>query len=110
MEIEIQKFKAKLIEQRAEILASVETGAAAAQTVELDQSRVGRLSRMDALQAQAMSVETNRRRELHLSRITSALARIDAGEYGNCLSCGDPIDGNRLAFDPAALRCIDCAE
>ena len=82
----------------------------AAATVELDQTRVGRLSRMDALQAQSMSLATNRRRDQKLQSIAAALTRLDRGEYGDCFVCGEPIDPRRLEFDPATTRCIDCAE
>ncbi|MHA1554164.1 MAG: TraR/DksA family transcriptional regulator [Alphaproteobacteria bacterium] len=77
--------------------------------VELDQQAVGRLSRMDALQVQAMALETSRRRGLELQRIAAALARIDEGEYGYCLECGDEIAARRLEFTPAAPLCIGCA-
>jgi DnaK suppressor protein len=85
------------------------TSSEAAQPVELDQSRVGRLSRMDAMQAQAMSLETKRRREIQLTRIDSALQRLEFGEFGDCLRCGEPIDSKRLEFDPSVVLCIDCA-
>jgi DnaK suppressor protein len=78
--------------------------------VELDQSRVGRLSRMDALQDQAMSLETERRRQAELRRIEAALARIAAGDYGDCANCGEEIAARRLELDPAVPICIDCAE
>jgi DnaK suppressor protein len=77
--------------------------------VELDQQAVGRLSRMDALQVQAMAKETSRRRGTQLRRITAALARIDEGEYGYCIECGDEIAARRIELDPAALLCIGCA-
>ncbi len=80
------------------------------QVVELDQTRVGRLSRMDALQAQAMSVESSRRRKALLRKIDAALVRVDSGEYGHCQSCGNPIHHKRLDLDPAALLCIEWAE
>ena len=79
------------------------------QPVELDQSRVGRLSRMDAMQAQAMSLETKRRHELQLTRINSALQRLKSGNFGNCLRCANPIDSKRLEFDLSVILCIDCA-
>ena len=77
--------------------------------VELDQQAVGRLSRMDALQVQAMALETSRRRGLELRRIATALARIDEGEYGYCLECGEEIAVRRLELAPAAPLCIACA-
>lgn len=77
--------------------------------VELDQQSVGRLSRMDALQVQAMAQETSRRRATELRRIAAALSRIDEGEFGYCIKCGDEIARRRLELDPAAPHCIECA-
>ena len=77
--------------------------------VELDQQAVGRLSRMDALQVQAMALETSRRRAVELRRIAAALARIDEGDYGACLECGEEIAVRRLELAPAAPLCIACA-
>ena len=77
--------------------------------VELDQQAVGRLSRMDALQVQAMAAETSRRRVRELRRIEAALARMSEGEYGYCVECGDEIAARRLELDPAAPLCIGCA-
>ena len=77
--------------------------------VVLDQSSVGRLSRMDALQAQAMAGATRRRRDLERQRLRAALARVDRGEYGLCVECDGPIAPGRLAVDPAATHCIGCA-
>ena len=78
-------------------------------TVELDQTRVGRLSRMDALQGQAMAQETARRRQQERQRIVAALRRLDNGEYGACVRCGEEIAGRRLQNDPAVPTCIGCA-
>ena len=104
-----QHYREKL-QRLLEDLQDVEiTGNESAQAVELDQSRVGRLSRMDALQAQAMSVESNRRRSQQIRNIHAALKRLDADEYGWCLGCGEEINPKRLDFDPAAELCIDCA-
>ncbi len=77
--------------------------------VQLDQSKVGRLSRMDAMQVQAMAAETQRRREAEAKRIETALARITAGDYGYCMRCEAPIPRKRLELNPAAPTCIACA-
>lgn len=92
-----------------ELQSVAETARESAQTVELDQQRVGRLSRMDALQAQAMAQESGRRREDLLRAIAAALARLDSGDFGYCRACEEPINENRLRFDPTATLCIDCA-
>ena len=98
-----------LRERRAEILRLIEAHEGDHRPVELDQARVGRLSRMDALQSQAMAEATDRRRHQELERIDAALARLAAGDYGHCLECGEAIHEKRLAFDPAAALCIACA-
>ena len=102
-------FRGKLLRLRDELQEIEQTGKEAAQTVELDQSRVGRLSRMDALQAQAMSIESGRRRNIKLKRIDAALKRIDKDEFGLCIKCEEEINPRRLEVDPAAPLCIDCA-
>jgi DnaK suppressor protein len=43
-----------------------------------------------------------------LSRIDEALARLDAGVYGRCDSCGQEISSARLRALPLAVRCLDC--
>ena len=77
--------------------------------VVLDQQSVGRLSRMDALQNQAMAQETQRRRSQERTRIAAALQRITEDEYGWCAECGDEIPPKRLDVDPMAVMCAKCA-
>ena len=78
-------------------------------TVTLDQQSVGRLSRMDAMQRQAMAQATSRRRAQRRQRILAALARIDEGEFGFCQDCGEPIPPARLELDPTVSGCVSCA-
>ena len=104
-----EHFRDKLLKIREELQKIERSGNEAVKTVELDQSRVGRLSRMDAMQVQAMSVESKRRREIKLKRIESALQRIDKDEFGFCIRCEEDIDPKRLEFDPSTLLCIECA-
>ena len=98
----------RLLKLREELLAMVVTSDESAAVVELDQSKVGRLSRMDAMQAQAMAQASGQRREAMLRNIEAALKRIDDGAYGLCRDCDAPINPRRLEFDPTALRCIEC--
>jgi RNA polymerase-binding transcription factor len=99
----------KLLKLRAELQAIAETADESAAVVELDQTKVGRLSRMDALQAQAMAKASGERREHMLRKIEAALKRIDNDEYGYCKDCDEPINPKRLEFDPTSVLCIDCA-
>ena len=102
-------WRATLLAARDRLEEVDESGAAATAIVELDQTKVGRLSRMDAMQAQAMAQASDMRRKQLLRRIESALQRLDDDEFGYCLECGESINAKRLAFDPAAELCIDCA-
>lgn len=78
------------------------------QTVELDQSSVGRLTRMDALQQQAMARGMLDRILLRKKALAAALARIDAARFGQCCQCDGDIDFQRLDNDPATVFCYDC--
>jgi DnaK suppressor protein len=107
--LDYQHFRARLLEEKAALAAIDATSKEAAATVTLDQSCVGRLSRMDAMQAQAMSIESEQRRGLRLKMIAAALRRMDAEDYGYCLDCDEPINPLRLDSDPTATLCIECA-
>ncbi len=105
----LNKFKKILLHKQQEIHDLDKIGDEATQTVELDQSRLGRVSRMDALQGQAMSQEVKRRRQIELQKITVALKRMENNEYGYCVKCEEEIKIKRLELDPSALLCIECA-
>lgn len=104
-----EKWRDRLLALRTELESIAETGDESAAVVELDQSKVGRLSRMDAMQVQAMAQASNNRRQTMLSKITAALKRVDEGGFGLCRECEQPINPKRLEFDPTAIYCIECA-
>ncbi len=77
-------------------------------TVAIDQQSVGRLSRMDALQMQAMANAQSSRRAVMRQHIAATLARIEDGAYGYCTDCGDALPIARLKADPTVPRCMSC--
>ena len=103
---DIEHFKQRLIEKKSEIKTLLELSQDASSPVKLDQTSVGRLSRMDAMQAQAMAQETQRRRHAEVQKIEAALRRIEEGEYGYCLKTGEEIPVQRLELDPAAATIV----
>jgi DnaK suppressor protein len=107
--VDLAAIEARLRARREELLRLTAAHEEESQPVELDQSSVGRLTRMDALQSQAMAAEIERRREAELARIASALERLEQGEYGYCVTCGEPIAPKRLELDPATPLCVNCA-
>ena len=106
----IEQFRRRLLDQRSELQESEKAYKESGDSIELDQTRVGRLSRMDAMQAHQMALETSRRRQHQLLKIEGALRRIDSDEYGDCFVCGEEIDVRRLSADPTITRCMGCVE
>jgi len=102
-------LRAALLERLEGLRAASETTAENRAPVELDQTSVGRLSRMDAMQGQALAVATERRRHEEMQRVEAAIKRIDEGEYGYCIACGEVIAAKRLEVDPTIPTCIGCA-
>ena len=109
MAADIEKAKARLSALRDEIMRLLEMSEGARSVVELDQVAVGRLSRMDAMQQQAMAQAAERTRRRDLVRIEQAERRIRDGDYGWCEECGEEIPDRRLEIDPMSERCVKCA-
>jgi len=76
--------------------------------VELDQQSVGRLSRMDAMQVQAMANAVETRRQSRAAQLKAALRRLDEGDFGYCAGCGEEIPPKRLETDLTITRCVTC--
>ena len=105
----LEERKAQLLKLKADLNILREISEDARAPVTLDQQSVGRLSRMDALQGQAMAQAAERQRQADLIRIENALRRIETGDYGFCLECDEEIPEKRLDIDPAAAPCVRCA-
>ncbi len=107
---EIEDFR-KILRARLEQLGTEDDlGREGQKTVTLDQQSVGRLSRMDAMQQQAMAKAISARRAQMRARLTAALKRIEDGEFGYCVQCGEDIAVARLHLDPTVPTCISCAQ
>ncbi|MEE2745339.1 MAG: TraR/DksA C4-type zinc finger protein [Pseudomonadota bacterium] len=109
-ERELKNFEERLLKERYEIENHGGLTKDDRKVIELDQSLVGRLSRVDAIQRREMALEQERRRIVELKRIDGALERLSAGNYGLCAKCDESISAERLVFDPATTLCITCAE
>ena len=107
--IDYNVYKEKLLRLKDELEALEKSSAESRAPVELDQTTQGRLSRMDAMQQQAMALEMDRRRQDHISRINHALEMIKSEDYGYCVRCDEEIQAKRLDLDPAIFTCIKCA-
>ena len=108
-----ERLQAEFRKQLQELLQELDSqdvlGREAQETVTLDQQSVGRLSRMDALQQQAMAKATQQRRSQLKQRAMAALSRMEEGEFGYCSACGEEIPPKRLQLDPTVVSCVSCA-
>ncbi len=105
----LARFRRLLEKRLAEAQETLSANAQATDTVQLDQQSVGRVSRMDALQQQAMARAQNMRQQRELEDIRQALERLDRGDFGYCVQCEEPISFRRLKADPSVRLCIGCA-
>lgn len=104
------RYRPKIAAELAELGAATEATSGDRGPVQLDQQSVGRLSRMDAMQGQAMAVAVEARRARRRAALAAALRRMGEGEFGWCARCGVFIGEGRLDVDPAAATCVTCAQ
>lgn len=105
----LDRYAAQIEQMLHRLSEDNELGRDGQAVVSLDQQSVGRLSRMDALQNQAMAKAQQQLRDQQKQRLLAALRRIDEGEFGYCVDCGAEIAVKRLELDPAVFKCISCA-
>jgi len=108
-DLELSEYRQALFRMQASLREDIILGREGQKTVELDQQSVGRLSRMDALQHQAMAKASQSRRGLMEARIKAAFLRMEENEFGYCTDCGEEIAPKRLALDPTIPLCLSCA-
>ncbi len=109
MAIDLEIARKRLAARRTELEEMSKLSEEARSTVMLDQQAVGRLSRMDSMQQQAMAEAQERQRQRDLLRIEMAERRIRQEDYGYCTECDAEIPDGRLEIDPMAEKCVACA-
>ncbi|MDX1646011.1 MAG: hypothetical protein R3304_02610 [Longimicrobiales bacterium] len=105
---QLQELERELGRQLEKLKKSMTITDESLRTVELDQTAVGRLSRMDSLQNQALSAGLREREVARLSLILQALERMRNGDYGICTACGGAVPFERLWVFPEASECAAC--
>ncbi len=103
-----QLLQATLEKQKAQLMDRIDQQKQATETVELDQSRQGRLSRMDALQQQAMAKATLNRLKNQLKQVNTTLSQLTDSDFGYCQQCGEAIEWDRLKINPTLTVCFEC--
>lgn len=106
---QFNRFRARLLTAKESIEEALRQSAGE-RPVERSGSTIGRLSRMDAMQVQAMAEMGRRQLDIRLKRIDAALAAMESGTYGICRECKEPISLKRLEALPEAPFCVACQE
>jgi len=106
----IQGLLQQLQTEKSALEQQLSFNASSSEPVQLDQSAVGRVSRIDAIQQQHMAVSTRRQAQQRLARLITAINAISKDEYGYCQSCDEPINYERLQVQPEAPLCITCQQ
>lgn len=104
----LRELRDKLETQHKVLQDSLGIDSSAGATVELDQTRQGRLSRMDAMQQQAMALAGQANVQRRIAQISAALKRIQDGSFGVCEACAEAISDARLQARPEARLCLNC--
>lgn len=105
---QLDELRAELDRQLRKLQRCMRTTSRAMKPVQLDQSSVGRLSRIDNLQTQGLTAGLQAREQSKLGQISEALKRMETGTYGRCVVCGEPIGFERLLVFPEAPNCAAC--
>lgn len=106
---ELRSFHTRLLEAKASAEHILDLGAGA-DPVEASGQTIGRLTRMDALQLRAMADLSRDQLRIRLRQIDAALLVMDAGRYGICRRCSQPLARERLEAMPEAPFCAPCQE
>jgi len=107
---QLQELQAILLRLQSDLQEQLQLSKAATAAVTLDQTLVGRVSRMDAMQQQSVALSTKEKAQTRLRKVTIALSTIESGDYGYCARCDEGIGYGRLKAQPEARLCIACQD
>lgn len=106
---QIDELRRELTRQLEKLERSMRVTDEAMSPVTLDQTAVGRLSRMDSLQNQSLTRNLQEREQVKLALIQAAFLRLEKGSYGVCVACGGEIPFERLYVFPEVGTCSACS-
>ncbi len=102
-----EKFRKILTEQREQLVGNAKRALTGDVHVDPDDFP----DEIDTAASEVNLQFTGRLREREqglLAKIDAALEKIENGEYGECVNCGEDIGAKRLKARPVAELCIDC--
>ncbi|PLX70793.1 MAG: hypothetical protein C0602_04625 [Denitrovibrio sp.] len=106
-EKELEYYEELIKKQIDELQVTIASMMQSVKPIEPDTS-IGRLSRMEAIQAKSISESNLRSKRMRLQRLEAALLRIQRGTFGLCSVCEEDIPEKRLKIAPESTVCMDC--
>lgn len=106
---ELQALKGEIERQLERLERSMRVTDEGLKPVELNPAVVGRLSRIDELQNQALLENLHEREQIKLGGLLKALRRMELGVYGLCVECEGEIPVERLLVFPETATCVGCS-
>ena len=107
-EEQAQQLHTALLTLKAQLEQQLQEAESASEPVQLDQTLLGRVSRMDAMQQQSVALSTREHANVTLKKVLAALHAYEVGEYGYCKRCDEPIGFGRLQAQPESNLCLQC--
>jgi len=105
---ELRSLRERLEQRRRQLTTLSRTAEAGIQEIRSEREiEFGDEAQSEEAQQRLNQLEETERGEL--TRIAAALERLDAGQYGICHRCREPIESKRLEALPLALECAECA-
>jgi RNA polymerase-binding protein DksA len=108
-ETKLAELREGLVRQRDDLRREIEDHGADPETDEVTfEGDAGFSDRSHSTEERSRVISVVRALRSNLHDVDLAIAKIDAGTYGACERCGNPIGAERLEAIPWALLCIDC--
>ena len=104
---QLDELRGDLTDARVRLEEVLEISKEGTRPVDLDEP-IGRLSRMDAIQQQQMTIANRGSYERKLRQVEAAIDALDRAEFGFCRSCEEPIGYRRLKARPETPFCLSC--
>ena len=106
---ELKKYREVLEDKKSEILRNAKKTLNEDMTLDVD-DLPDEMDLASSEYLQSFQFRLRGREKTFLKKIDHALSKIDAGTFGICEDCGDPISAKRLEARPETTLCIKCKE
>jgi DnaK suppressor protein len=105
-----QQIKILLQSSLVDLKEQITLGGESSKTVILDQTMIGRVSRIDAIQQQKIAQAGFERDKRHFHQLKKALQNINSEDFGYCMECDQDISFSRLMVKPESSFCVSCQQ